>query len=215
MIHIPKITAPKSIVGTTSMFRDPDFFRIFQREVMTYLAGFPAVSFWHAGCSTGEEIYSTAIMLSQAGMLNNAILYGTDQEEARLEIARTACYDNSLLESYARNYQEIRGKGNLNRFVLPGDFGFQVISKVRERVSFFQHDLLQESSFRQFHCVFCRNVLIYYAGLERSQILKCLDESLRPLGFLCLGRVEELTQMPWRNNYRQVALGYPIYQKIK
>lgn len=215
MTHPSNTIAQKNIVGTTRMFRNPDFFRVFQREVLTYLAGFPSVSFWHAGCSTGEEVYSTAILLSRAGILDTAHLYGTDREEARLEIARLASYNSSRLARYAHNYQQVRGKGDLNRFFLPVDSCFQVIPKVRDRVSFFQHDLLRDSGFLQFHCVFCRNVLIYYAGRERSQILKCLDESLRPLGFLCLGRVEELTQMPWCNNYRQVAPGYPIYQKIK
>lgn len=201
-------------INTTDMFRDPEIFAFIRKEVTPYLETFARPSVWHAACSTGQEVYSMAILLQEAGLLPLVRLLGTDYSPENIEVCRKGEYQQYLLEGYQRNFQGTGVKRKFREFItkLPGRF--QLTDDLRHHVKFTQHNLLLDNSPGQFSCIFCRNVMIYYSVAERQKMLELITESLQPMGFLCLGKVEDLRFSPIGNKYRQWKKGLPVYQKI-
>jgi len=179
-------------VNVTEMFRDPYFFNIFKKEVLPQLNELPSIKIWHAGCSTGEEPYSMAIVLKEAGILDKAIIYATDINQTVLQTAASGKYSIDLLKSYESNYKESELKGNFADYydLVEGNLIFK--EELRKKIIFSTHNLVTDSGFNKFDLIICRNVLIYFNKQLQDQILQTFYNSLNNHGFLALGSKETI-----------------------
>jgi chemotaxis protein methyltransferase CheR len=179
-------------VNVTEMFRDPYFFNIFKKEVLPQLNELPSIKIWHAGCSTGEEPYSMAIVLKEAGILDKAIIYATDINQSVLQTAASGKYSIDLLKSYESNYKESELKGNFADYydLVEGNLIFK--EELRKKIIFSTHNLVTDSGFNKFDLIICRNVLIYFNKQLQDQILQTFYNSLNNHGFLALGSKETI-----------------------
>ena len=170
-------------VNVTEMFRDPYFFNIFKKEVLPQLNELPSIKIWHAGCSTGEEPYSMAIVLKEAGILDKAIIYATDINQSVLQTAASGKYSIDLLKSYESNYKESELKGNFADYydLVEGNLIFK--EELRKKIIFSTHNLVTDSGFNKFDLIICRNVLIYFNKQLQDQILQTFYNSLNNHGF--------------------------------
>ena len=179
-------------VNVTEMFRDPYFFNIFKKEVLPQLNELPSIKIWHAGCSTGEEPYSMAIVLKEAGILDKAIIYATDINQTVLQTAASGKYSIDLLKSYESNYKESELKENFADYydLVEGNLIFK--EELRKKIIFSTHNLVTDSGFNKFDLIICRNVLIYFNKQLQDQILQTFYNSLNNHGFLALGSKETI-----------------------
>jgi chemotaxis protein methyltransferase CheR len=179
-------------VNVTEMFRDPAFYRALREKVLPDLAALPAINIWHAGCSTGEEVYSMAIMLHEAGLLERSTLHATDINATVLDKVRRGLFPIALMAQYRENYILSGGKKDFSSYYTKqyhfARFGGAFASKIRLKT----HNLVSESSFNRFHLTLCRNVLIYFDKALQNKVLQLFHESLEPQGFLGLGAKETL-----------------------
>ncbi len=179
-------------VNLTEMFRDPSFFKVLRENVLPELKKNIPIKIWHAGCSTGEEVYSMAIILKEKGLLDDCIIYATDINQSVLDTARKGIYSLDNIKLYEQNYRESEAEGNFKEYyeVKNGEAVFQ--SYLSEKIIFSSHNLVSDSVFNQFDLVVCRNVLIYFNKELQSEVLQTFYKSLKPDGFLALGSKESL-----------------------
>ncbi len=179
-------------VPVTEMFRDPEFFLYLRKEVLPWLATFPFIRIWHAGCATGEEVWSMAVLLKEAGLLERTRIYGTDFNEEALNVARRGIYDASHLKLWERNYQNSGGLKQLDDYCLQKYRSLRMDRQLRKHITFANHNLVTDQVFGEMHLVLCRNVLIYFNRDLQDRVLTLLRDSLCPGGMLCLGPRESL-----------------------
>jgi len=202
-------------VNVTEMFRDPAFYRVIREKVIPYLATFPLIRVWHAGCSSGEEMYSLAILLEEAGLLSKSLLYGTDINPLVLEKARKGIYSISYMQQYSRNYQASGGQQEFSSYYTAHYNMAQFNERLSRRMVFATHNLVSDFSFNSFQLIFCRNVLIYFDKDLQSHVLSLFDKSLESLGFLALGSKESLRFSSLALKYRAVEGREKIWRKIQ
>ena len=179
-------------VNVTEMFRDPNFYRQLVEKVVPVLASYPIIQIWHAGCSTGEEVFSLAILLQEAGLLTRCRIYATDINPNNVEKARQGIMDVRLMKSYTQNYMAAGGKSDFSAYYT-ARYEHAIIRKdLREKILFVQHNLVSDGVFNEFQLICCRNVLIYFNRLLQSRVLGLFYNSLAPLGYLALGTKESL-----------------------
>ncbi len=201
-------------VNTTEMFRDPAFFLSMKEKVFPGLATYPHCKIWHAGCSTGEEVYSMAIMLKE-NKLNKATIYATDINSEVIDQAREATYPMKLLKEYTGNYIKAGGTHSFSDYYT-AHYNMAVFSSaLRKNVVFSVHNLVSDGSFNEFNLIVCRNVLIYFNKELQERVLKLFYESLAPLGYLALGPKESLYFSALRNKFEVVDKEYKIYRRIE
>lgn len=181
-------------VTVTEMFRDPALYRALRERVLPQLATYPFIRVWHAGCATGEEMYSLAILLDEVGLLDRCRLTGTDLNEASLEIAAEGIYPLERLKSYARLYREAGGLGSFADYFHAAYGAARMAERLRRVMDFARHDLTGDEVFGEFQLVMCRNVLIYFTPTMQRRALGVFRRSLVPLGYLCLGLQEYLAE---------------------
>jgi chemotaxis protein methyltransferase CheR len=179
-------------VGTTEMFRDPTFYRAFREHVVPVLCTYPHLKIWHAGCSSGEEVYSTAILLTEAGLYDRTQLYATDLSPRALEQAREAIYPARRLPLFKENYEKAGGSGRFEDYYASGYDRIALAEPLRKNVVFFQHNLVCDHSIGEMHAIVCRNVLIYFGPGLHARVMGKLASGLCRGGFLCLGTSERL-----------------------
>jgi chemotaxis protein methyltransferase CheR len=179
-------------VNVTEMFRDPYFFNIMKKEVLPQLKELPSIKIWHAGCSTGEEPYSMAIVLKEAGILDKAIIYATDINQTVLQTAASGKYSMDLLKTYESNYKESELKGNFADYYDLVEGNLIIKEELRKKIIFSTHNLVTDSGFNKFDLIICRNVLIYFNKQLQDQILQTFYNSLNNHGFLALGSKETI-----------------------
>ena len=201
------------ISGLTELFRDPDYFRLIRQEIIPYLETFSHPKVWHVGCSTGEEAFSMAILLNEAAILNKTDILATDTYQHRLIQAKNGRLGLRLQEQYRHNFRESGVKGNFEDYFTTSAGYLELKTSILQKLNFFRHDILQGASPNTFSCIFCRNVLFYYPPEKQLQILEKLLDSLSPMGFLVLGRVEDLRFSPLKKHLRILRKDYSIYQK--
>lgn len=201
------------ISGLTELFRDPDYFRLIRQEIIPYLETFSHPKIWHVGCSTGEEVFSMAILLQEAALLNKTDILATDTYQHRLIQAKNGRLSKRMLEQYQSNFRESGAKGKFEDYFNKSAGYLELNESILPKLNFFRHDILQGASPNTFSCIFCRNVLFYYPPEKQVQILEKLLDSLSPMGFLVLGRVEDLRFSPLKKHLRILRKGYSIYQK--
>jgi chemotaxis protein methyltransferase CheR len=181
-------------VQVSELFRDPAFYRALRECILPVLRTYPVLNIWHAGCSTGEEAYSTAVLLHEAGLLDRCQIYATDLSVSALDHAKQGVYLASAdLNGETDRYRRSGGAETLARHatVAYGQIAFH--EALRRRILFFQHDLVADYVFAEMHVVFCRNVLIYFGPDLRARVLHKLKKTLCRGGFLCLGASERLS----------------------
>jgi chemotaxis protein methyltransferase CheR len=181
-------------VRVSEMFRDPRFFRTFRDRVTPILRTYPLLNIWHSGCATGQEAYSTAILLSEEGLYERSQLYATDVSARALELAKQGIYPADRIPTYAANHAASGGRGELSRYFTAAYDQIALGESVRRNILFFQHNLVTDHVFAQMHVIFCRNVLIYFGAALRERVLDKFAQTLCPGGFLCLGSSERLSK---------------------
>lgn len=178
-------------IRVTEMFRDPAFFLAFRRHVVPMLRTSPHFTVWHAGCATGEEAYSVAVLLAEEGLGDRCQVYATDVSLPALESAKLGIYPENLAPTFEANYHRAGGRHRLDRYLTRAYGRIAICQSVRRNVVFFQHDLVGDHVFGLMDAVFCRNVLIYFGRELREAVVRKLAASVRQNGFLCLGRSEQ------------------------
>ncbi len=199
-------------VRVSSMFRDPSFFRALGARVFPLLRALPRLNIWHAGCATGEEAYSTAILLSEEGLYDRCQIYATDLSPLGLDIAKLGVYPEATLPELADGYRAAGGRSDLSRYVTGAYGRISMHESLRRNILFFQHDLVGDHLFGEMDLVLCRNVMIYFGRQLKARVVEKLGDSLRPGGFLCLGRSEQLS-LSGRGRFSDRAADERIYQK--
>ncbi len=179
-------------INVTEMFRDPGFYRSFRQDIIPVLRTYPLLKIWHAGCSTGEEVFGCAILLLEAGLYERSQIYATDLSARVLAQAREGIFPADRLASFTANYQESGGAATFSDYTTSAYQEFAMRDAVRKNIVFFQHNLVSDHVFGEMHVVFCRNVLFYFGNALRRQVLRKFSQSLVPGGFLCLGSSERL-----------------------
>lgn len=202
-------------VNVTEMFRDPLYYAALRRDIFPYLETFPRLKFWSAGCSTGEEVYSLAIMLAEAGLQDRSFIYGTDVNTVVLETAKKAIYPLHSMKHYTENYNATGAAHSLSDYYSAMYDAAIIHTDIRKNILFSQHNLSTDYVFNEFQFISCRNVLIYFDLELQSRILHLLYNSLSEFGFLCLGTKETLYTHELLSKFKVVNKKLNIYQKIK
>lgn len=202
-------------VCVTEMFRDPHFYKTLQADVLPILATYPFIRIWNAGCATGEEVYSMAILLKEAGLLHKSLLYATDISPIALERADKGIYPLSLMQLYSENYINAGGKHSLSDYYHAQYENAKMDNELRSRMVFSTHNLAMDSSFNEFQLIMCRNVLIYFDHNLQNKVFKLFDNSLEKLGFLALGTKESLRFSAIAPRYKQGNVKEKIWRKVK
>lgn len=200
-------------VAVTEMFRDPQVYHSVREKVVPLLRTWPHFKVWHAGCASGEEVYSLAILLKEEGVYDRATIYATDFNDAVLDRAREGIYAAEKLQEATRNYQQAGGKRSFSEYYHAGYEAAAMDAALRERVLFTSHNLATDGVFGEMHLVFCRNVLIYFNRDLQNRALSLFTESLANGGFLCLGTKENLRFSAVSNCYEVVDDKARIYKK--
>jgi chemotaxis protein methyltransferase CheR len=179
-------------VRVTDMFRDPRFFLHFRTRVVPILLTYPVLNIWHCGCATGEEVYATAIVLTEEGLYERSQIYATDVSNQALRQAKAGVYAADRVAGFAEAYSASGGKAKLTDYYTEAYGGIAFRESLRANVLFFEHNLVTDYVFAEMNVVFCRNVLLYFGAPLRERVVEKLGKSLRPGGFLCLGTSESL-----------------------
>src|SRR5680860_1276818 len=202
-------------INVTEMFRDPEFYQAFRKKVIPNLSTYAHIKIWHAGCSTGEEVYSLAIILKEENILHKTQIYATDFNKRVLDFAKQGIYHKKDMELYSRNYIEAGGKGNLSDYYT-SKYGSVLFEKsLAKNIVFADHNLVTDGVFAEVHLVFCRNVLIYFDKTLQNRVLGLFDNSLTKRGYLCLGTKESLQFSDYENNFEIIDNKNKIYKKSK
>lgn len=180
-------------VQVSEMFRDPEFYRAFREQVVPVLRTYPELKIWHAGCASGEEVYTIAILLSEENLSERTQIYATDVSARAVERARAGVYPEARVSGFAKNYAASGGKRSFDDYYSSAYGGIAVREWLRKQVVFFQHDLVSDYALGEMNVILCRNVLLYFGPLLRERVLDLFAGSLRRGGFLCLGGSEALS----------------------
>ena len=200
-------------VNVTDMFRDPPFYAALRRVVLPFLRTYPALKIWVAGCASGEEADSLAILLHEEGLRGRCRIYATDISPVAVARAREGIYPVDRLELYADNYRRAGGTGPFTSYFTVAHGYAAIAPWLRQNVHFAEHNLASDEVFGQMHLVFCRNVLIYFERGLQDRVLDLLGRSLVHGGFLCLGARESLHMSGHGDAYDQLAPGSKIFRR--
>lgn len=202
-------------VNVTEMFRDPLTFKVIREQVLPVLATHPFIRIWHAGCSSGEEVYSMAILLHEANLLHKSLLYATDLNASVIENIRRGVFPLKHMKQYSENYILSGGKKDFSSYYTAKYNGAKFDDKLKSKMILATHNLVSDRSFNEFQLIFCRNVLIYFNKELQDKVLTLFDESLEKLGFLVLGSKENLRFSPVTKNYEYFSSKEKIWRKVK
>lgn len=192
-------------VNVTEMFRDPLFYKTLRLEVLPTLAAKPFIRIWHAGCSTGEEVFSLAILLREAGLLHKSLLYATDLNPNVLESARAGIFALGPMKQYSENYRLSGGISDFSTYYTAQYGHVKFGGDLAAKMVFSTHNLVSDQSFNEFDLILCRNVLIYFDKALQERVLTLFDESLGPLSYLALGAKETLKFSTIQPRYKQIG----------
>jgi len=202
-------------VTVTEMFRDPLFYKSLRENVTGRLATYPLIKVWIAGCATGEEVYSMAILLEEEGLLNRSIIYATDINQKSLQIAKECVYPIDKMKDYTSNYQKSGGKKSFSEYY-KSKYNSVILNKsLRQNIVFSPHNLTVDKSFNEFQIILCRNVLIYFNQQLQNKVINLFYESLCPFGFLGLGNKESLLFSDKKKQFEEIDKKEKIFMKVK
>ena len=191
-------------VNVTEMFRDPLFYKSLREDILQALRAKPFIRIWHAGCSTGEEVFSMAILLKEAGLLDKSLLYATDLNPEVLEKARKGVFSLAQMKQYSENYIESGGKNDFSSYYT-AQYGQAIFDEIlAKKMIFSTHNLVSDRSFNEFDLILCRNVLIYFDKHLQEKTLQLFDASISKCGYLALGSKETLNFSTIKSKYKQL-----------
>jgi chemotaxis protein methyltransferase CheR len=200
-------------VPVSEMFRDPEYFLALRQQVVPVLRTYPSIKLWVAGCSTGEEAYSLAIVLAEEGLLERTIFYATDINEASLESARKGIFAIDRMQAFTRNYQAAGGTASFSDYYTAAYGGALFDRRLREAITFADHSLATDAVFAETQLVSCRNVMIYFNRDLQDRALGLFHESLSHRGFLGLGTKETLEFSAYADRFEVVSRRERIYRR--
>jgi chemotaxis protein methyltransferase CheR len=201
-------------VPVSEMFRDPAYFLALRRHVVPVLRTYPSLKVWVAGCSTGEEPYSLAILLQEEGLLARTILYATDINTASLQKAQQGIFPLDAMQAFTRNYQRAGGTRSFSDYYTAAYGGALFDKRLREHITFADHSLATDAVFAETQLVSCRNVLIYFKRSLQDRALGLFHGSLAHRGFLGLGSKETLEFSGYAKHFEVVSRPDRIYRKL-
>lgn len=202
-------------VCVTEMFRDPFVYTALREKVLPRLHSYPFFKVWHAGCASGEEVYSMAILLKEEDLLARATLFGTDFSRKALAKSRAGIYPLEKMREYSRNYRQAGCRGSLADYYHARYNGAVINEELRNRITFSGHNLTTDGVFSETHLVFGRNLLIYFNRELQNRVLNLFTQSLVHGGFLCLGTAESIKFTDVADRYQVVDHEARIYRKVK
>jgi chemotaxis protein methyltransferase CheR len=201
-------------INVTSLFRRPEFYQAMRREVFSRLHTYPFIRIWHAGCATGEEVFSTAILLHEDGLYERSRIYATDINASALAQARAGILPAEGLEAAGVRYQRAGGRRCLSEYYTATENGVIFDPALRRNILFAQHNLATDSSFNEFNLILCRNVMIYFNRELRERVHGLLHRSLAMFGALGLGADESLRFSPYEHAYDELDNEQKLYRRI-
>lgn len=200
-------------INVTEMFRDPDFYMALRKEVIPILKTYPFIKIWHAGCSTGEEVYSMAIVLKEEGLLERTQLYATDFNQRVLKQAKEGIFSIESVKDFTQNYIKAGGKEHFSDYYM-ADYDRVIMDKsLSQNVLFAHHNLVTDNVFSEVNMVICRNVLIYFDRELQNRAIGLFNESLIAGGILCLGSKESLQFNEHSSAFSSLVSKEKIYRK--
>lgn len=200
-------------VTVTEMFRNPSFYKSIREKVVKRLATYPLIKIWIAGCATGEEIYSLAILLREEGLLDRSLLYATDINQKSLQQAKEGIYSLDSMQDYTNNYQQSGGKRSFSEYYTASSNAARFDQTLRQNVVFSPHNLATDKSFNEFQLIICRNVLMYFNRHLQNKVIDLFYESLCPFGFLGIGDKESLLFYHQETRFEEADRQQKIYRK--
>ncbi len=201
-------------VNVTAMFRDPSFYHEFRERVVPMLRTYPFIRIWHAGCSTGEEVFSMAILLEEEGLYDRARLYATDINDVVLQRAKQGIFPLDRMQEYTENYIKAGGKLSFSEYYTAKYDGALFSPTLTRNIVFSQHNLVTDRSFSEFHVIFCRNVLIYFDKTLQNRVHSLFYDSLVMFGIMALGSKESLKFSQYEPCYEKVSPTEKLYRKV-
>jgi chemotaxis protein methyltransferase CheR len=202
-------------INVTSMFRDPTFYNAFRVQVVPLLKTYPFTRIWVAGCSTGEEVYSLAILLHEEAIYDRTRIYATDINEAVLERARDGVFPLDKMQEYTENYIRAGGKQSFSEYYLAKYEGALFARELTDNVVWAPHNLVQDRSFNTFNVILCRNVMIYFDRALQTRVHQLFHDSLERFGILALGHKESIRFTGIENAYEELDPLEKIYRKVR
>ena len=211
--HAQEAILGKLLSNYTEMFRDPLFFHSLRTKVLPFLSMYPKISIWHAGCSTGEEVYSLAILLDELDLLDRCQIYATDVNELNLKKATSGIYTLDMVQKSSARYFRSGGKKNLSKYYTAYYDHIIFHKKLRTSIKFINHDLIKDKSFSRFHLILCRNVFIYFSLTLQDKALHSMINSTYNYGYFGIGSQESIINL---ENFRLTPIDNEnrIYRKI-
>jgi chemotaxis protein methyltransferase CheR len=201
-------------INVTSMFRDPSFYVAFREKIVPALHTYPFTRIWCAGCSTGEEVYSLAILLHEEGLYDKTRIYATDINEHVLQTAREGVFPLERMKQYTQNYIRGGGKGDFSEYYVAAYDSVCFARSLTENVVFAQHNLAMDRSFNEFNAIVCRNVMIYFDKELQNHVHRLFHESLATFGILALGHKESIGFTRFADRYEEIDSDERIYRKV-
>ncbi|MBE9052405.1 protein-glutamate O-methyltransferase CheR [Nostocales cyanobacterium LEGE 11386] len=201
-------------VNVTSMFRDPSFYLAFRNQVIPMLRTYPFIRIWHAGCSSGEEVYSMAILLQEENLYHRCRIYATDTNEKVLKNAKSGIFPLRMMQEYTQLYLKSGGKQSFSKYYTAAYDNAIFQASLKENIIFAQHNLVTDSSFNEFNVILCRNVLIYFNQILQKQVHELFYNSLCTFGILGLGRQESIKFTAYEDYYDEIANGEKLYRRL-
>jgi len=200
-------------VNVTEMFRDPAFYKTLRNNVLPQLGTYPFIRIWLAGCSTGEEAYSMAILLKELNLLHKSLIYATDLNPVVLEKAAQGMFPLSQMKQYSENYIASGGIKDFSSYYSANYSLAKFDEEFKSKLIFSTHNLVSDHSFNEFQLILCRNVLIYFDRALQFNVLQLFDNSLERRGYLALGTKETIDFSPITKQYKRLE-GEKIWRKI-
>lgn len=200
-------------INVTEMFRDADFYRALREKVIPYLKTYPFIKIWHAGCSTGEEVYSMAILLMEEGLYERTQIYATDFNDSVLEEAKAGIYPIDRIKEYTQNYQRSGGLESFSKYYTAKYDWVKFDDYLKKRVVFSNHNLVTDGVFGEMNLIICRNVLIYFDRELQNRVFGLFKESLVHGGILGIGSKESLNFSSVKNDFTTILDKEKIYKK--
>jgi len=201
-------------IRVTEMYRDPSFFQAFRQKVVPIIRDYSEIRIWHAGCSTGEEVYSLAILLQEEDLLHKAKIYATDMNEQVIEQAKLGKFSLKRMQTFTKNYMLAGGTKEFSTYYITDNEYAIFHPEIMNKVSFAHHNLATDSTFNEFHIILCRNVMIYFDTTLQHRVHNLFYESLTADGFLALGNMESIIAAN-KAQYEEIVPCERIFRKVK
>jgi chemotaxis protein methyltransferase CheR len=197
-----------------AMFKEPELYASIRRDIVPVLRTYPFIRIWHAGCGSGQEAYSMAILLAEEGLYDRCRIYATDMDESSLRKARDGIFSIQSMRKYAQNYAQAGGKNSFSDYYTAKYNSAIINASLRKNIVFGQHNLVSDGSFNEFQVIFCRNVLGYFNERLQERVLGLLHGSLGMFGYLGLGPKETLPPGGYQGCFTEVDEKHRLFRKV-